>query len=465
MKKLFLLLAAGSICISLHAQESKQSVVFLGAGQPQTVKELPALPARYQAGLKEHRRSHATTGATANKTTTANGRWYDYGQYMDTTLALVSGTTTLGFPIIWNDTLGKVNYTSGLANNTMVSAGSILHPQCPGFNDASLYPGQMRISNSDQYMLDSIELVGLYLFNPAKFNVVDTLTISFTNGSVVTTGDDIIYSNFTDAATVSDYGLSAGDSVEYGLIKYDSVKNTAAGTTLYSFKIYLDHNTWGDTTSNGIFDSLIKLPVPYPVNTAGNVLGYTLTFKSGDANFIPGDTISGERYNIFRPGYVFHGTSALPLFAPYSHSDYNSGQFKSLPNFENGWENVYLPMYAWTSGAGAATIQHSDNGFHLTCTTCGIVNAVETITKNITTVGAYPNPSSEAVIVSFALNSAASVTVELTNTLGQVVATQAVNNTNNGSVTFNTAKVPAGIYFYAVIANGERSTGRVVVAH
>ena len=122
-------------------------------------------------------------------------------------------------------------------------------------------------------------------------------------------------------------------------------------------------------------------------------------------------------------------------------------------------------MYAWTSGGGAATLQHSANGFHLTCTTCGVVNAVETITKNITSIQAYPNPANESVVVNFALNNSTTATVELSNTLGQVVATQVANNSANGSVTFNTAKLSAGVYFYTVIANGERSTGRVVVAH
>ena len=465
MKKLFLLLTAGSIGLSLNAQESKQSVVFVGAGQRQDIKEIPAAPERLQSGLKAIHHRATANAATANKTTATNGRWYNYAQYMDTTVALVSGATALTFPIIWNDTLGKINYTSGLAYNTHVSAGSVLHPQCAGFNDVSLYPGQMRITNTDQYVVDSIDLLGFYVFNPAKVNVVDTLTISFTNGSVPVTGDDIVRGTFTDATSLGDYGLSTGDSVEFAMVKYDSVKNTAAGTSLYSFKIYLSHNNWGDTLSNGLWDSVIKLPTPYAVTTPGNVLGYTISFKSGDAAFIPGDTISSSRYNIFRPAYDFHGTSTLPLFAPYIHGDYNSGQFKTLPNFKNGWENVYVPMYAWTSGGGAATLQHSANGFHLTCTTCGVVNAVETITKNITSIQAYPNPANESVVVNFALNNSTTATVELSNTLGQVVATQVANNSANGSVTFNTAKLSAGVYFYTVIANGERSTGRVVVAH
>ena len=465
MKKLLLLLTAGSIGLSLNAQESKHSVVF-GSGQQNYKKVSVADEKTRTYAPKAH-----TTGHTANKTTVASARWYDYSAYMSAYVASLSGTSTVSFPIIWNDTLGKVNYTSGLAYNTMTSAGSVLHPQFTGFNDATFFPGEMVLSATDAYTIDSVELLGLYVFNTAKSAVVDTLTLSFTNGIVLTPGDDIVHGIFTDATLVGNYGGPSGDSIEFGMVKYDSVKNTAAGTTVYTFKIPLGSSAWGDTIIGGglegLYNKKFKLPVAYSV-PAGNVVGYTLSFKSGDAAFIPGDTISGSRYNIFRPAYVFKGTSAVPEFAPtdfsHPHADWNSGQFKSLPNYENGWENVYIPMYAWTSGGGASTLGQNTTGFHITCTTCGVVNAVENVVNSTSSI-AYPNPAANELNVNFTVATAANVTVSLVNTLGQVVASQSVNNTTNGTVTFNTAKIAAGVYSYTVTANGERTTGRVVVAH
>ena len=109
MKKLILLLIAAPVSLSLSAQESNKSIVF-SAGQPQDIKEIPALPASYRNGLRaKSNQNHSPN--TANKTTTATGRWYNYGQYLDTTEQMVSGTTALAATIIWNDTSGMVNYS------------------------------------------------------------------------------------------------------------------------------------------------------------------------------------------------------------------------------------------------------------------------------------------------------------------------------------------------------------------
>ena len=48
--------------------------------------------------------------------------------------------------------------------------------------------------------------------------------------------------------------------------------------------------------------------------------------------------------------------------------------------------------------------------------------------------------------------------------MGQVVASQNATGAT-GNVEFNTSALPAGIYIYTFNANGERTTGRIVVAH
>jgi len=91
--------------------------------------------------------------------------------------------------------------------------------------------------------------------------------------------------------------------------------------------------------------------------------------------------------------------------------------------------------------------------------------SVTNVNNNLTGVNAFPNPSSSSLNVTYNLATATDVTVTLTNTIGQVVATQNIANASSGNATFNTAALPAGVYAYTVSANGERSTGKVVVAH
>ncbi len=78
---------------------------------------------------------------------------------------------------------------------------------------------------------------------------------------------------------------------------------------------------------------------------------------------------------------------------------------------------------------------------------------------------ATPNPATSEVKISFTQATAANTVINIVNTLGQVVATQTVSASTNGSATFNTANLASGVYYYTVNSNGGRATGRVVVAH
>jgi hypothetical protein len=49
--------------------------------------------------------------------------------------------------------------------------------------------------------------------------------------------------------------------------------------------------------------------------------------------------------------------------------------------------------------------------------------------------------------------------------LGQVVATKHMVAGKEGVAVFNTNNLADGLYTYSVSANGERSTGRISVAH
>jgi len=87
---------------------------------------------------------------------------------------------------------------------------------------------------------------------------------------------------------------------------------------------------------------------------------------------------------------------------------------------------------------------------------------------NANTVGAaYPNPSNTAFAVPFTMAQDSKVVVTLVNEIGQVVATQTVNATAGqaSKATFNTTGLASGVYIYTVEANGDRTTGRISVAH
>lgn len=183
-----------------------------------------------------------------------------------------------------------------------------------------------------------------------------------------------------------------------------------------------------------------------------------------------------NEYNVWRPLITYYsdagGTTAQ--WAPYLETatpgpaDHNIGLWKSLPSFKNGWDTVYVPMWAWSSNGGvASSLQYPFINWHITCPTCNLIVSTTNVnnTAAISSINAVPNPANNQASIVFSLAQASDVSVSLTNVVGQIVATQEIANTSNGRATFNTTNLPSGVYVYTISANGEKATGRIVVAH
>jgi len=461
MKKLLLLLVSGSVVLSAGAQERKMGAV--SASRPAKSYSKHQLP------------------TTSNKTTATGSRWYNFaGDYVDTTQKIASGDAigvSNATALLWQDTSLKYVYSTGSRNVTLVSMATIFDPHAYSFNDSTLFEGYMKLTTANAFTVDSVQIAGVYSFNPAKTSIVDTLVLSFVKGNAGTEATDDIFSGF---------GISGGHygTVSFLDLHYDSVQNYARngmawGTAANNvMMIPLTSADWADTNVNGIWVRTVALPTALNV-TAGGYTAMSISFRSGDATrpltATPGDTLQRadgtSKYNNFQPlvSYVDDGTNVQ--FAPYIAGDHNLGYFKEQPTWEGGWSETYLPMFAYTStsSVGAYYYQYPNVTWHVNCASCGVitftppnsVNNVYTISK----VEAFPNPASSELNVPFTLAQAAHTTVTLTNMVGQVVATQDMGTVASGKAVFNTAALSAGVYFYSVNANGEHTTGRVAVAH
>lgn len=76
-----------------------------------------------------------------------------------------------------------------------------------------------------------------------------------------------------------------------------------------------------------------------------------------------------------------------------------------------------------------------------------------------------PNPASEFTNISLTMEKPADVTIEISNTLGQVVYTQSTKNLGAGTNNFrlNTSSYPSGIYLYSVTVGNEKMSKKLVV--
>jgi hypothetical protein len=148
-------------------------------------------------------------------------------------------------------------------------------------------------------------------------------------------------------------------------------------------------------------------------------------------------------------------------FPTYTAGNMNTGSFKFLPDNGNGWLQSYVPSYAYLNGDFGYELPYVD--WVLSANNVPPLS-VANVTSKIAT-NAYPNPAASEVNVSFTMDNVADATINLTNTVGQVVKTQSFSNVANGQATFSTSDLANGVYMYTVEANGQRETGRVVVSH
>ncbi len=81
-------------------------------------------------------------------------------------------------------------------------------------------------------------------------------------------------------------------------------------------------------------------------------------------------------------------------------------------------------------------------------------------------VNIYPNPANEQLMVSVNLKESSSVSVEILNTLGQVVFANSEGQLNGSkNLRINTSEIPAGVYFARVVVGESTQTMKFTVAH
>ena len=399
-------------------------------------------------------------GSGARTTSGTNSRWYNYaGDYLPN----ITSNIAYSAVYLWNDTTSLDAYSGGeYLFNTIISAGMVCDPFISGWNDPITYHGYMQLTDTDAYTIDSVFISGIYYRNNSNTVPVDTLTVAVNYGDGTTPSDLHFVARDTVNGNEWIYTEYGQDTLYYMRMPHDSVDNHVdtfqAGFTPVINKIYL---TSADTSAN--YQATIPVSINVP---AGNMPAISVSFKSGDPAFTFGDTVfqSGTyKYGMFRPLIAYEGTTAAAVFPVNSREDQNQGQYRY--GGYNEPHHLYTPQWFWTaSGGGAATLQYPYFAFHITCATCTVLGT-DNIVNKATTVNAFPNPANGVVNISFNIASTTKATVSLTNVIGQEVAVQTIANAASGKVVFNTSVLPEGVYIYTFIADGQRTMGRIVVAH
>ncbi len=447
MKKLFLLLVGGVATMSAYAQVNDN--MMLNPKQTKAQGHGLSLNKPHEANI------HALTTANKTATTTVEG-WWSYNDANDPgNFVQYDGTTNTG-------NYGEVPvYTD---SNIYVSSGAFYwwcHGLGVSFDPNSLYftslfqpaapavpPGPLDPTKG--YYIDSIYTIGSYL--PFDTTLTDTLYLELTYAND-TTAWDVTYAS----SLLITYGVTAAPDTTYTLAEplYAPASNSLDATTPHRVRItkLLNAATTRDTTAGG-WNAWAFPTGGLFVPKGKHLIAYTHFEPQLTAPF--GKSI--DSVNIWYQ-QSWHLTDPMQSL----DSDFNSGLVSSSDErYGNGYTFMSHPILAPSYLYSAPIDVHNPYfQFYLRQVTTGVNNVAD----NIKSVDAYPNPAKGILSISFNMATAADVTVTLTNILGEQVCQQIVANATTSRAIFDVTSFAEGIYIYTVSANGQQTTGRVVVAH
>lgn len=452
MKKLTLLFAAGAFGLSAHAQGIAPSIVSKQVKTP--VQE------QFNSSKLFEKRQAAT--GIANKTTAGGTRWYIPFEMYDYVLMGNQLANNLSVTPIWFDSTVRQNFTTGLGTINYSSVAQVVDPisNAQLFNEPNAYPGEIMISSTETYRVDSVTIMGIYDRKPNKASIVDTLIIS------IGVPNFTYYVNKNTSSWAAPY-LPAGRDTLWGVAptSVDSVNRS-----IYSDEASAPRIMWKvPMTASMGNDSLALDQFTFEVPNggynvpAGKRVAVSFTFKSGDT-WVPNvDTYSS--LNNFRALFGEGSQASQMPYFYYTENDRNGSSLMFSTDTSMYAPSVFIE--GWNTVSFRSEFLYA--GIYASCATCAKTddpNSVNDVNV-IATVNAFPNPANETVTIPVNLTKPADVQVSLISTLGQVIETQKVSNAASGAVnfTFNTKNLADGIYFYSVKANGQNITKRIVIAH
>jgi hypothetical protein len=193
---------------------------------------------------------------------------------------------------------------------------------------------------------------------------------------------------------------------------------------------------------------------------------YDDDFES-DINFDPG-------YNNFLVTYcdstnqdLVYVVNGMNLIYPSSWGVVNSG-YNNTPNLVNPYPKVEInPVYTQVGHVWIGD-RPGGNGMAMwdaEYSTVGIPPSGQN--AGSFDLAVYPNPCNASATISFSLEKASHITIDILNAYGQKVSTIKDENLSSGeyNVQFDVSTLQAGCYYYNFTSGTAKATGKVVVTH
>ncbi|MBU0486800.1 MAG: T9SS type A sorting domain-containing protein [Bacteroidetes bacterium] len=384
----------------------------------------------------------------------ANERWYNYGFTMYDVLAKPDIYWQLNY--LFPDSTILADFGGTFAPPWIHNIGDVLDVSSDMFNEASLYPGQLKLTSASTFSVDSIEIWFLYMRNLPD-SIVDTLVVS-----VAAHASFSGLSGFIGSAINTNLGA---DSVLFFDLGYSSATNSLSQSGKITFKLPL---TVADTATNeyGV-NRVVFAPTGLGTLAGSKNIAVTYSFVPG-YSWVPNvDTVTSM--NEFDFLSFDEDDAGLPF---YSKWDFNVSYiipYDVRYDAAGSWNGSYVPSFAYMGTSSHYSYVHHAIFYKLTgISNYEIMSIEETeVNSNVVLGNAYPNPatSTSEVIIPVNVRADAGVaTLNIFNSIGQRVSSEVLNlNSGMNRIPVNTSNLNNGIYFYSLENNGGNATRSFVI--
>lgn len=371
-----------------------------------------------------------------NPTTRGGSKWF---AYFDAVSTINGAASSLNYQYLFPDSNIMAYFGTTVGNPWVHNIATVLDPTASMFTQAAT-AGDIQVSLSDSYQVDSVELWFVYTRNNPDPNIIDTMLIEAFSDN---TANNIPIYYFTGMAT--QFG---SDTVRFPEINYSQPQNVAVATNKVSYKIPMDAAFATDTNSLGWNYITVNTSALGTINAAGLV--------AATAKFIPGYTYSMQDTLSNLNECDFASLEEITdQFQSYTPGEYNCSLILPVDvryNIAGTWNNFFIPSYAYTSAT--FSYEHHLFWFDVVCNSCFGVGVDETAKSEV--LNAYPNPSSDVLYLDNTLNA----TVNIYSIDGKMIESFISDNKLSK---IDVSSLDNGMYMFEVIANGGSSKGKFVI--
>lgn len=380
--------------------------------------------------------------SSQNHTMNPNSRWYDYWEMAQT---FTGGAGVPGLTYLFPDSSILAPFGTSYESPWVHKVATILDPISGRLNDPGYFPGELNITNTTSFIVDSIEY--RFAYQRVNANSVDTLIFEVGINATATQSPQYYF------AGTSNYG-PAVDTAFFRAVKYTFASNSVAPYgTKKTYKVVLDSAFAADTVAGGFNIARIAC-TGLPASLAGNRYPMVaVTFKPGYTWQVgpsgePIDTLTSHNY-ILITSLQENGANTFPT---YIERDYNMSYI--LPtrvryNNEPNWNGLFIPSIAYTAAFGFEI-----HPFRWKLS----VNAPVGIPSpnKMESPVVYPNPNNGTLFV----ENQNYTFVRILDALGKVVMEKMPGSESR--IVFNLQDMESGLYFVQTNGQNGLSTTKVL---